>query len=482
MNKTSKNMVFQMLYQMFIIIVPLIVTPYITRIFGAELYGRYTYALTMCNYFGLFCILGITYHGNRSIAYVAGDKDKLSETFCSIYSIQLFASLLTLCIYLLYFVFVSRDTMTLIMMINLVSTALDISWFFFGIEDIKKIVFRNVIIKILSTFLIFALIKNSNQLVTYAAIICLSNLASQLVLWLSLPRRIHFTKVKKDEIKTSIKPILLLFVPVIATSIYKMMDKIMIGNLSSMYYVGIYEAAEKIVNIPLSFITAIGTVMLPRISNVIANENRRNINGYSFYTMQLSIFISSAMCFGIISIRNYFVSFYFGNEFGPVADVLAILSFVTLILGWQQIVRTHFITPLKKDKEFTITLILGAIINLVLNYILIPILNANGAAIATLCTEFFVMVLTTYYSKKKFNIVKHAKVSIPYVLVGMMMYVFIDILNKEFLSDNSIISVLVLDILLGGLTYLLLSVIYIWFFNSETKDRVKKVIYGKHKK
>ena len=285
--KLKMNLLYNIAYQLLNLCLPIVTVPYISRTLGVEGNGIYSYTYSIVNYFMIFAMLGISNYGNRTIAKNKDDKEKLSKEFLSIYLLQCFFTSVSIIVYLFYCLFISEySVISLIEIIFLFSTLLDISWLYFGLEEFKKTVTRNVVVKVLSLILIFLLVKTSNDLILYTAIMSLSTLISQIVLWISIRKYITLKEVKlnKKDIKKHIKGIIILFIPVISYSIYKIMDKIMIGLLNSVEEVAYYEYAEKIINIPIGFITALGTVMLPKISNLVANSELNKVKDCLLYT------------------------------------------------------------------------------------------------------------------------------------------------------------------------------------------------------
>ncbi len=279
---TKKNFIYNLAYQILVMVLPLITTPYIARVIGPEGVGVQSYTYSVANYFVLFAVLGINNHGNRSIAMVRNDKEKLSRTFSSIYSVQFIMSIIMIVLYLMYVLFFIKDNkiIYIIQSIYILSALLDINWFFFGMEQFKLTVVRNAIVKLASVGSIFIIVKSAEDLYLYSLILALGSLVSQIVLWMYLKKYIRLVKVTKEEIIPQIKPILILFIPAIAISIYKIMDKIMLGSMTNMIEVGLFENTEKIINIPLGVISALGTVMLPKMSNIYANGNEESGKKY----------------------------------------------------------------------------------------------------------------------------------------------------------------------------------------------------------
>ena len=462
----KKNFIYNFAYQVLVIILPLITTPYISRVIGPEGIGIQSYTYSIANYFVLFAILGISNHGNRSIAMVRDNDEKLNRTFSSIYLVQFIMSIIMIILYLLYSIFVVNDNriIFIIQSIYIVSSLLDINWFFFGMEEFKLTVVRNIIIKIASALSIFIFVKKSNDLYLYSLILALGNLISQIVLWVYLKRYVKFVKVTKEEILTQIEPILILFIPVISISIYKIMDKIMLGSMSNMIEVGYFENSEKIMNIPLGFITALGTVMLPKMSNLYANGNESEGKKYIGLSLDFIMFISFGSMFGLIGVSPVLVPIFLGDKFINCINIVSMISVTIIFLAWANVIRTQFLIPRKKDKIYIVSTGIGAVVNLLINFLLIKKYGAIGATIGTIFAEATVCVYQSIMVRKELNIKVYIKRSIFYIIPGSIMCIVIRLLEK--LLGQSIITGII-QIIVGGSLYIILCVIYMIVLKNE---------------
>lgn len=192
----KKNFLYNAFYNVLVLILPLVTAPYISRIMGAEKIGVYSYSYSVASYFGLFILMGLTNYGNRTIAGVKENKNELSRTFWSIYFMQIIMAIVVIIIYIFYVYFIASDkVMASIQLLYLISVALDINWFFFGMELFKLTVTRNTIIKLLNVTLIFLLVKSKNDIYIYGIIMTIGPLLSQLFLWIFLRRYIRITKI-----------------------------------------------------------------------------------------------------------------------------------------------------------------------------------------------------------------------------------------------------------------------------------------------
>lgn len=229
---------------------PLFTSPYISRVLGAEGLGINSYYYSIANYFVLFAMLGIKNHGNRLISTVRNDKEKLNKEFSSLLILHIVASAFILIFYILFclfFVESENRIYALIQGIYVIAAVFDINWLFFGLEQFKLTVTMSSIVKILTFASIFLFVRQKSDLWIYALIMALGNAISQSLVWLYLKRYVKIVKIKLNDMKEHIKPLLVLFIPVLAISIYKIMDKIMLGQITSKTEVGYYENAEKII-------------------------------------------------------------------------------------------------------------------------------------------------------------------------------------------------------------------------------------------
>lgn len=460
-DKMKKNFIYNLIYQLLVLILPLITVPYISRVLGAEGIGTYSYTYSIAYYFMILAMLGLNNYGNRTIAKVRDDKIKLSKEFYSIYYLQLMMSITMVIIYLFYVMIFDNKykIVSLIQMLYVVSSCFDVNWFFFGIEKFKLTITRNTIVKILSLILIFTFVKTPNDVWKYTLILAGSTLSSNLVLMRFLHRYIKFEKVTKSDILKHFKPCLILFLPVIAVSIYKIMDKIMLGILSTVREVGYYENSEKIINMPLTIITALGTVMLPRVSNMLSNNREDEVKKMLAKTMPFIMFLSLPMVFGITVISKEFSILFFGKEFEKSGNLIQLLSITILFLSWGNVIRTQYLIPKERDKEYIISAFLGAIINFIMNLIFIPRYRAIGACIGTITAEFVVMFYQSWKVKKELPLKKYIIDSVPFLIKSIIMLNIILFLGL-IITENMMLK-LILQVFIGILVYGLLNIKYI---------------------
>lgn len=453
----KKNFLYNAFYNVLILILPLITTPYISRVMGAERIGTYSYAYSIAYYFGLFILLGLNNYGNRTIAGVRDNRKQLSRTFWSIYAMQMIMTVIVIFVYIIYAVFIAEEKiMAWIMLLYLISASIDITWFFYGMEQFKMTVTRNTVIKILNLICILLFVKSQSNLYLYAVIMVVGMIISQLSLWMFLKRFISLARINMHSVIVHIKPNLILFLPVLAISIYSIMDKIMLGAMSSMEAVGYYESSYKLTQIPSMAITSLGTVMLPRMSNLIAKGQTKEAMKYIQKSLIVSVLLSSAMALGISAISKEFVPIFYGNGYDECIVIIPILVLSSIFVSWANVIRTQYLIPNKEDKIYIISVFLGAVINVVVNALLIPHYAATGAAVGTLVAEFSVCAYQTYRVRKEMNIRKYMFQCLPLLISGIIMYFIV--VNILFIYSNFI--TLIVKVITGGIIYIALTGIY----------------------
>lgn len=465
MGRLKKNIMYNFIYQILIMVLPFITAPYLARKIGASGVGVYSFSQTVATYFTYITTLGLGNYGNRSIASVQNDKVKRSNTFSEIYCMQVLCFLISIILYAIYIIFFSVDKIAaLIMSIWVVSGLFDINWLFFGLEKFKLTVIRNTLVKILSVGCIFLFVKGKDDVYIYILIMALSTLISQISLWPYVKQDIDFSLPKWRDIKKHIKPNLILFLPVISVSLYRMMDKIMLGYMCTMDEVGFYENAEKIISMVQSLIVAVGTVMLPRMTSIYSSENENQGNHYFDLSMTAVIMYVSAATFGLFSIKDVFTRVYFGNGFERTAEILALLAITLIFFGTGNVLRTQYIIPKKKDSIYIKSAFLGALINLIVNSLLIGKYGGVGAAIGTICAEAVVCIYQFVKVRADISIIHFLPALIRYAILGLIMYIVIKNLPAV---DNDIIT-LIIYIAVGAVVYMLFVILDL-FWRKKTK-------------
>lgn len=474
----KRNIFYSTLYQLVNMVLPFITAPYLSRVIGAGGVGLNSYAKAVAGYFVLFAMQGLNQYGNRAIALAKDSQEEVSKTFWEIYLCQFAASLLALIIYIVY-VFTYSGKYKIALMINIIyvlSAAFDINWFYFGLGKFKLTATRNIIIKALSTLMIFLLVKSEADIVWYIIISASGFLLSNIILWFYLGKYIVKVPISIRRCIKHIKPNFILFIAVLAISIYKLMDKVMLGVMSDVTQNGYYEVMSEVITIPLSLITAMGTVMLPQISELVKKGEQEKILDYNRDTIQLMLGLSLPFSIGVICVADSFVSVYFGEAFRESSLVLKLLAISSPFIAFGNVIRTQCVIPLKKDKIFVQATIVGAFLNFVINCILIPDYGAIGAAVGTVVAEASVTLyqyIKIHYITKSLHIFKD---NFEFLISSILMGMIIKLINFLPIKDWLVI---LIQIVIGALVYGYFNFIYFYKFKNERYLHWKRIIRGK---
>ena len=428
--KLVNNYLYNVLYQIFVLITPFITVPYVTRTLGATVAGINDWTAGNVQWFVLIGQLGVAIYGNKTIAQNRDDVNLRSKIFWEIFAMQLISMGLSLLAYIV-FIYVGNAPQyrlyAAIQAISLISVSLDVTWLFYGMEDFKKASLRNVIIKILSIFCIFAFIKKPEDLPWFIFINATSGVIGQCWMWLQVKEYIHFEKINWQGIVRHFKPNFLLFVPQIATSIYTMLDVSMLGYLyANKAHVSFYQQAQRFIKMFLFFITSIGTVMLPRVANLHQKGENDAIFDYIKITLQMAVYLSLPMIAGMCCMIGSFIGWFFDAEYALVTPLIQITSPIIFFISLSNVYGTQYLLPIGQTKIYTRSVVSGAVCNAVLNALLMPRFGAFGAVIASVCAEFIVTLTQWSYIHKHTKIrlksewfVKYGSVS---VLMGLVVY------------------------------------------------------------
>lgn len=469
--KILKNYAYNFSYQLLVIILPILTTPYVTRIFSSEDLGTYGYFNSIVTYFILLATLGVANYGTKE---VSANRKNIQPTFWGIYSLQVVAAFISIVLYLLlcWSVPSMQNPVAYILGLSLLSKGLDISWLFQGLEDFRKITIRNITVKLLGILSIFLFVKTPNDLYLYVFLLTGFELLGQLSMWLPAKEFIgkpHFDVVHAKE---HLKPVILLFLPQIAISLYVTLDRTMLGALSSTKDVGIYDQALKIINILLTIVTSLGSVMLPRVSSLLSSGDYKAVNKMheiSFLIYNLIIFPIIA---GMLIVNKDFVNFFLGKDFQEARVAIDIMIARMFFIGWTNIMGIQILIPHNKNREFMLSTTIPAFVSVGLNLLLIPSLGFIGASITSVLTEALVWVIQYYYTRSYLKEVPILSSMLKIILSSSLMYIIL-LLLQPLLKFSSVVNVGIYGIL-GAVFYISFILVFRVVNIKELKEQFLK--------
>ena len=449
--KVIKNYLYNLSYQILTIILPIITVPYVTRIFTSEALGNYVFYNSIVSYFSLFAMLGIGVYGTKQIA-AASD---VSSTFWNIYVIQLIASTLAISVYVIAVFSIPQmgGIIPLIVGITLFAKMIDISWLFSGKEDFKKITIRNIVVRLIGVISIFTFVKSSDDLYLYVFLIVIFDFLGQFVMWMPAKKFIKRPSFNAKVIKKNLHPIVLLFLPQVAISLYVVLDRTLLGLLGSYSDVGIYEQGQKLISILLKVVSSLGVVMLPRVANLLSerrDKEAQNMVKFSFILYNLIIF---PMIFGLIAVNEVFVKLFLGKNFQDVKYVLYVIVFNIMFVGWTNILGYQVLVVRNKNKEFMLSTTIPAFVSVAVNIAVIPFFGYIGASITSVVVEILVFAIQWYYSRNIINKKLLFNKDLAKIICSSLVMFGAVMLCKMTLGLDGIIG-LIIYLSVGGISYL----------------------------
>ena len=451
------NIIFNLLYELLVVFTPFITAPYVSRVLQPEGVGINSYTNSLLMYFTLFAALGTGSYGKKIISGLRDKIELYSEAFWEIEIISILMGSIFLVLWILFSLFYKQyRPYMLILSFTLLATLFDISWLYGGLEKFQYIVGINSVFKIISVIAIFLFVKTEDDVLKYTAIISLSMLSGSISMWLFLPQYVIRTNIKFSSLIKHFKGTIQYFVPSIATSIYTILDKTLIGIITdSNSQNGYYEQATKIINIIKSVcFNAINGVIMARVSYLYTQNDEKELKKIKDKSFDLISFLSVGACFGIIGISSVFVPLFFGDEYGPVIILLKILAIAIVIICLSSVANTTYYLPCDKIHKAAKRLMFGAGINILLNFLMIPFLHSYGAAAATLISE---SIITFLFVNGTNGFIKWSdiwQIMWKKICAGLVMLLALVMLQNIFIELSKII-LLCTEILIGGIVYIL---------------------------
>ncbi|MBA1435149.1 oligosaccharide flippase family protein [Bombilactobacillus bombi] len=446
-----KNYIYNIFYQVFIIIVPLITMPYISRVLGPT--GSGINSLTNANtqYFILFGSIGVALYGNRQVAYLRDDKSKVSQTFWEIFIMRLFTISLAL---VAFYIFVALthtyQRAYLMQSISIIAAAFDVSWFFMGVENFRVTVLRNVVVKLFSVICIFTLVKTRHDVALYIFILSMSQLLGNIVLFPYLHTYLNLPNWQQLNIWQHLLPSIALFIPQIALQIYLILNKTMLGLLVSVEAAGFYNYADNTIRMLLAIVTSLSTVMMPRVANTFAQGNIKKVNRYTQQAFDFSSAIAVPLMFGIAGVSLKLAPLFFGSDYNQVSSLLMIESLTILPVAWSSIIGNQYLLPLRRNQDYTFSVTFGAILSIIFNIPLILFFNTDGAMISSVICEWGVTIYQLI--RKKFNLPVLFIGFWKYFISGLIMFLIVFYLH---LILSLTILTMFFEIVIGMIVYFL---------------------------
>ena len=438
---TKKNAAYNVAYRMFSVFLPLVTAPYLSRTVGTDGVGLYSLAWSVSYVFCLIGMLGLNDYGVRTIAQVRDNREELDRTFSAIWQMQLLVAGATLVAWLGYVFFVAGEEKVIALHLTMMSVSclVSLDWCLMGLDIFRPIALRNTFVKLAAAACVFLFVRKKEDLWIYGFVWSLATLIGNLMSAASLRGKVTYRPVPLRESLKHLKPCAVLFISVMAVNVYRTMDKVMVSTLAGVHENGLYENAEKIIYCLSGFISAIGTVMMPKVAHMQKEGETEKIARHIDRSMELILCMTSAMAFGVAAVADLFAPLFYGEDFRYSGTLMAPLAFTLIMIGFANVIRTQVVLPQKRDHIFVKSVCCGAAVNLIANACLIPSMKSMGAVIGTLMAEMTVPTVQYLILRKELPYRQYLKYVGIYAVFGGIMFGCVRLV-KTFLPQETWLS------------------------------------------
>ena len=429
-NSITANALFNVLKTTVSVLAPLITYSYIARVLGASNLGRVNFSISMISYYQLIASLGITNYAISEGAKIRQDNNRLSKFSSEILAINCISTAIAYALFGFSIILIpSLKNYSVLLVINSISmafTLLGMDWLYGAIEQYRFISIRSIIFQIISVALVLLLIKNEEQSWLYMIIYTFPFVGTGIVNFLYRRRfvSISFKGLETKNIKKHLKPILMIWGMSIASVIYINSDTIMLVAIKGDQIAGLYSTGVKASHVCCLIMAAISTVLMPRISIYVAEKKKKEFSELFSKTVSALLFLIIPMCVGLFTMSKETVLLLGGAEYIDAEIAARIISFNVILSPLNGLVASQVFIPFGKQKASLIATIAGALINIILNFILIPVLSLNGAALTTIIAEATVMFICLKKSQGIISL-KESIRSIWHFIIGALPVPFI---------------------------------------------------------
>lgn len=433
MKSIKRNFIYNVIDNVVTILSPIITAPYIARVIGSQGVGRISFAESVMTFFLVGAGFGVSIYGEREISYVQDDIHKRSVVFWNVFILKAIIVPVFLVAYLIY-VRNASDVLAYYLALHILAEVFAVNWYYMGIEEFGFLVLRSIVIRVLQIAYIFIFVKNSSHVIVYAMCSVFAVILTNVSSMVYLPKYLEKVKLKELSPLKCFVPSLLLFLPTVASLVYSVLDKAMLGWIGQdLDENGYYEEAYNLSRMVLTMITSISSVMIPRVGFHYSKNNKEELNDLMYKGYRYVFMLGFPVVFGLACVAWSFVPWFFGPGWDPVIPLLIIFAPICLIVGMSNMTGKQYLVSTKRENVYTRTILFGVVLNLVLNFFFITRWKAVGAALASVLAELAVLVVGLYKIRKELRLSTIFKSSIHYLLASMIMAGLL-VLESKYLS------------------------------------------------
>lgn len=484
-NKTKSirfNFIMNLILTASSVIFPLITYPYVSRVLGVEMNGRLAFATATITNFSMFASLGIPTYGIRACAQVRDNKIELSKTVHELLGINLIATTAT---YVAFFAalvtvptFQEEKELLLINSISLILNSIGVSWLYSALEKYSYITIRSIIFKIISVILMFAFVHKTGDYIVYAFITVFAAGGSNIMNFINMRKHVYIKPIGGYNVKRHIKPILFFLGSAVASSVYTSLDMVMLRFLSDSTQVGYYQAAVKIKTLLVTLVTSLGAVLMPRLSYYVKNNAKKEFQELTVKAINFVLIVASSMVIYFILFAPETILLLSGEEYLNAVMPMRIIMSSVMFIGASYVTGLQILIPMGKEKNMLISHLIASIINLISNFILIPIFKASGAAFSSTGAEFCVIVIQIIFLWKFIKPLLK-KISFIKTFIALIFATIGVLITKEivynYMNLHTLFILIITAIVFFGLYLLMLLILKETFAIEVVTPIVKKI-------
>jgi O-antigen/teichoic acid export membrane protein len=433
----------------------MITFPYVARILGPEGIGKVNFSFTVASYFIMIAQVGIPVYGIKEISKVRENKKSLNKVFSELFTINTIMTVLIVIVYSIIFLFNGKmqaeNVLFMVAGISIFLSLFSIDWLYSGLEDYKFIAMRSIFVKIISIIMLFIMVHNRNDYIIYAIITVLTTVLTNVLNLFAARKKIKLT-IKDLDLGRHRKPIISLSLAGLIGSVYANLDIILLGSLVGDKFVGYYSTTRKITGIMVAIIGSLGTVLIPRLSYYLDKDMKAEYNQLAQKSLNFIYFLAFPAIIYIMFMSEDILHFFGGEEFIAASTSLRIISLQILATSLATFYGFQVLLPHNDEKSMVKSNIAGALVNLILNLILIKTFYHNATSITIVLSELTVALVQIILSKSYTDFKLYNSESIKY-LKGSLLLIICLIITKIFIKENYLINLVITAILSGTIYF-----------------------------
>lgn len=423
---------------------PLITFPYVSRILGPNGMGISSFAISIISYFVILATLGSATYGIRACSQVSENKDELSKVTHEIIFINLITMIISylflcFCVCLFDGLYENRESIAIASFMILLNVC-SIEWFYRGVEKYTYITIVSLLFKLISLVSSFIFIQKSSDYFSFILISVISLSGSGIINLFNVKKYINFRFYNNYNLKRHIKPMMTFFFMSLAISVYTYTDSVLLGLFTNLDEVGFYNVAIRIKGILISIVTSLGVVLLPKLSLYIKKGMMNEFSRVLVLSLRFIVALSFPLVIFFIFFAKETILLLSGEQYFNSIPLLQISLAAVIIVGITNILGIQMLVPLGRENKLFVSVLCGAIINVVANFLLIPLLSSIGAAISMVLAEFSILLVQIYFLKK--YIFLFMKVNYIKVILSSIFSLGVASFFSSFILDNNFLLLL----------------------------------------